>query len=189
MKVKSGKAKGRRLQNWVRSELLSGFKTLTDNDISCAIMGESGADIKLSNVARMLIPYCIECKNKESFKGIYDIIKQANENSKTQQIPLGINKKMKKDKEKKVDFNKAITIFISPTDTGFACGVSNEPIDSEQMGILMTLARGMMRLALQNPDFVFDEGIKDIYDNSKEPRKSDEVDFSKFLEQRKNKLN
>jgi len=96
---------------------------------------------------------------------------------------------MKKDKEKKVDFNKAIMIYISPTDTGFACGVSNEPIDSEQMGILMTLARGMMRLALQNPDFVFDEGIKDIYDKYKEPRKSDEVDFSKFLEQRKNKLN
>ena len=92
MKVKSGKAKGRRLQNWVRSALLSEFKTLTDNDISCAIMGESGADIKLSNVARMLIPYCIECKNKESFKGVYDIIKQANENSKTQQIPLGIIK-------------------------------------------------------------------------------------------------
>ena len=96
---------------------------------------------------------------------------------------------MKKDKEKKVDFNKAITIFISPTDTGFACGVANEPINSEKMGILMTLARGMMRLVLQNPDFVFDEGIKDIYDNSKAPRKSDEVDFSKFLEQRKNKLN
>ena len=37
--VRSRKAKGRRLQNWVRDTLLSIFKTLDDNDISCAIMG------------------------------------------------------------------------------------------------------------------------------------------------------
>ena len=90
--VRSRKAKGRRLQNWVRDTLLSIFKTLDDNDISCAIMGETGEDIKLSNPAKKLIPYSFECKNKQTFKGIYDIIEQAHSNCKPTQVPLGIIK-------------------------------------------------------------------------------------------------
>ena len=69
MKIRSRKAKGRRLQNWVRDELLSLFNNLSQDDISCAIMGETGEDIKLSNPAKKLIPYSFECKNKETFKG------------------------------------------------------------------------------------------------------------------------
>ena len=42
------------------------FNNLSQDDISCAIMGESGVDIKLSPKARKLIPYSIECKNKET---------------------------------------------------------------------------------------------------------------------------
>ena len=74
MKTRSRKAKGRRLQNWVRDELLTRFKQFTDEDIYCAIMGESGADVKFSPHAQQHIPYSIECKNKETFKSIYDII-------------------------------------------------------------------------------------------------------------------
>ena len=92
MKTRSRKAKGRRLQNWVRDTLLSIFKTLDDNDISCAIMGETGEDIKLSNPAKKLIPYSFECKNKETFKGIYDIMQQATSNCKKNQVPLGVIK-------------------------------------------------------------------------------------------------
>ena len=92
MKIRSRKAKGRRLQNWVRDELLSLFKNLIDGDIYCAIMGESGADVKFSPKAQKILPYSIECKNKETFKGIYDIIKQAQSNAKKNQIPLGVIK-------------------------------------------------------------------------------------------------
>ena len=92
MKIRSRKAKGRRLQNWVRDELLSLFKNLTDDDIYCAIIGESGADVKFSLKAQKILPYSIECKNKETFKGIYDIIKQAQSNAKKNQVPLGIIK-------------------------------------------------------------------------------------------------
>ena len=92
MKIRSRKAKGRRLQNWVRDELLLLFKNLTDDDIYCAIMGESGADVKFSPKAQKILPYSIECKNKETFKGIYDIIKQAQSNAKKNQIPLGVIK-------------------------------------------------------------------------------------------------
>ena len=92
MRTSSRKAKGRRLQNWVRDELLSRFPKLTDEDIFCAIMGESGADVKFSPQAQKVLPYSVECKNKETFKGIYDIMKQAQSNTKVTQIPLGIIK-------------------------------------------------------------------------------------------------
>ena len=40
-------------------------------------MGERVVDVKLSNKARKLIPFSIECKNQEKFKGIYSIYSQA----------------------------------------------------------------------------------------------------------------
>ena len=92
--VRSRKAKGRRLQNWVRDTLLEifAFKNLDSNDIKCAVMGETGEDIKLSNTAKRCIPYSFECKNKETFKGIYDIIDQAKSNSNARETPIGIIK-------------------------------------------------------------------------------------------------
>jgi len=93
--VRSRKAKGRRLQNWVRDMLLEIFSNdgfLDSNDIKCAVMGETGADIKLSNTAKKIIPYSFECKNKETFKGIYDIIDQAKSNSDKRETPIGIIK-------------------------------------------------------------------------------------------------
>ena len=92
MRTSSRKAKGRRLQNWVRDSLLSVFTNLDDNDVMCAIMGETGADIKLSNPAKKLIPYSFECKNKETFKGIYDIIAQAQSNSKASDVQIAVIK-------------------------------------------------------------------------------------------------
>ena len=91
--VRSRKAKGRRLQNWVRDVLLSTFPNLKkDEDVSCAIMGESGIDVKLSRFAQGLFPFSIECKNKETFKGIYDIVAQAQSNSKVTDVPVAIIK-------------------------------------------------------------------------------------------------
>jgi len=90
--VRSRKAKGRKLQQWVRDELLKVFPSLNNNDVQSAIMGESGQDIKLSNVAKESIKYSIECKNKQTFKGIYDIMEQAQSNAEAKQIPLAIIK-------------------------------------------------------------------------------------------------
>jgi len=80
--VRSRKAKGRRLQNWVRDALLSAFPNLKrDTDVWCAIMGESGIDIKLSEKAQKLFPFSIECKNKETWKGLYDSYDQSISNA------------------------------------------------------------------------------------------------------------
>ena len=80
--VRSRKAKGRRLQNWVRDALLCAFPSLKkDQDIWCAIMGESGIDVKLSKDAQKLFPFSIECKNKETWKGLYDAYDQSISNA------------------------------------------------------------------------------------------------------------
>ena len=77
MKVRSRKAKGRKLQDWVESSLRGLFSTLTNDDIRTAIMGESGADVKLSLKAKEIFPFDIECKNVETFKNVYRAYDQA----------------------------------------------------------------------------------------------------------------
>ena len=81
MKTRSGKAKGRRLQNKIRDLLLEHFSDkLEPDDVKVAIMGETGEDIKLSPAARRLIPYSFECKNQEKLN-IWSALEQASENS------------------------------------------------------------------------------------------------------------
>ena len=81
MNTRSGKAKGRRLQNKIRDLLLEHFSDkLEPDDVKVAIMGESGEDIKLSPAARKLIPYSFECKNQEKLS-IWSSLEQASENS------------------------------------------------------------------------------------------------------------
>jgi hypothetical protein len=74
--VASRKAKGRKLQDWVRDQLMEAFK-LNDDHIRSAIMGETGADVKLSRVALKKFPYKIECKNQEVYKRLYTDFAQA----------------------------------------------------------------------------------------------------------------
>jgi|TARA_R110000824_G_scaffold189220_1_gene370637 hypothetical protein len=86
MRTSSAKAKGRRLQDWVRDRLLAYLQTCCDPEdledtVTTAIMGESGADVKLVGRARKYFPYSIECKNQEKFSGIYNIIDQARNHS------------------------------------------------------------------------------------------------------------
>jgi len=92
MDTRSRKAKGRRLQNWVKEKLLLAFPSLTEDDVSGAVMGETGVDIKLSTKAKELIPYSIECKNKETFKGVYDIMVQANHHIKASETAIAVIK-------------------------------------------------------------------------------------------------
>jgi hypothetical protein len=53
------------------------FLTLTDDDVKVAIMGERGADVKLSKQAKKLFPYDIECKNTEGWAKVYNAYDQA----------------------------------------------------------------------------------------------------------------
>ena len=107
--VRSRKAKGRRLQNWVRDTLLGVFPSLEkDVDIWCAIMGESGVDIKLSKEAQKLFPFSVECKNKETWKGLYDAYDQAISNASLE--PVVVLKMNKRDPLLALDFKAFLNI-------------------------------------------------------------------------------
>ena len=63
MRPSSAKAKGRKLQQVVRDAVLNCFPFLTDKDVKSTTMGESGIDVQLSEAARKLFPWAVECKN------------------------------------------------------------------------------------------------------------------------------
>ena len=89
---------------------------------------------------------------------------------------------MEDGKDKEFDLAEAIKIYVVPSAKGFTCGLINEPpINSEKNYVAFTIAKGMIRLALLNPDFVFDEGLIGIEQEA-------DLDFKEFVERRKKKL-
>ena len=77
LKTQSAKAKGRRLQQWVKKTILKHFKGLTPRDVQSTSMGAQGEDIKLSGRAAERFPYSVECKNQEASAAIYNWYNQA----------------------------------------------------------------------------------------------------------------
>lgn len=111
MKTSSAKAKGRRLQNYVVEKLLgkSWNSVLIDEDIRPAIMGETGVDIKLSPLAKSVIPFDIECKNQENLN-IWKAIEQAEANSGKGRIPLLIFKRNNSGVYAVIEFEKLLDL-------------------------------------------------------------------------------
>ena len=64
MNTSSKKAKGRRLQKWVREVLIEKLK-IHEEDIESRSMGAGGEDLIMARAAREKFPYSIECKNQE----------------------------------------------------------------------------------------------------------------------------
>ena len=88
---KSGKAKGRRLQNHLRDMLIDAFGSLSPDDIKSQTMGMPGEDIVLSPAAKETIRYSFECKNKERMS-VWDGIDQAKTNAEDR-VPVLVIKK------------------------------------------------------------------------------------------------
>jgi hypothetical protein len=63
MKPQSAKAKGRKLQQYIRDEILIYFPELTDDDVRSTSMGSGGEDVQLSTKARTLFPFSVEAKS------------------------------------------------------------------------------------------------------------------------------
>ena len=79
MRTQSKKAKGRRLQQWVRDLLIEKLEVHPE-DIESRSMGAGGEDLIMSRSAREKFPYSIECKNQESLN-IWKSYEQAKQNS------------------------------------------------------------------------------------------------------------
>ena len=79
MKPQSAKAKGRKLQQWVRDQLIE-HRNIHPEDIESRSMGAGGEDLIMARDARQKFPYSIECKNQEKLN-IWDAHTQAQANS------------------------------------------------------------------------------------------------------------
>mgnify|MGYP003324384059 CR=1 FL=1 len=79
LKTQSAKAKGRRLQQWVRDLLIEKLEVHPE-DVESRSMGAGGEDLIMARAAREKFPYSIECKNQEKLN-IWESYKQASDNA------------------------------------------------------------------------------------------------------------
>ena len=75
MKTSSAKAKGRKLQQWMRNLLIEKLEVHPE-DIESRSMGAGGEDLIMARAAREKFPLSIECKNQEKVN-VWESYKQA----------------------------------------------------------------------------------------------------------------
>lgn len=94
MRVQSAKAKGRRLQQWVRDKLIE-MLDVHPEDIESRSMGAGGEDLIMARAARLKFPHSIECKNVEKLN-IWEAYEQATANGGDYEPIVVIKKNGKK---------------------------------------------------------------------------------------------
>lgn len=108
MRPQSCKAKGRRLQQWVRERLIEALD-IHPEDIESRSMGAGGEDLIMARAARLKFPHSIECKNVEKLN-IWEAYEQASANSGDYE-PIVIMKKNGKKPLVVVDAEYYIRLF------------------------------------------------------------------------------
>ena len=85
-----------------------------------------------------------------------------------------------------VDKLNFITIAVHPAEGGFACLVlekDNPPL-TQDYSVALTIAHGMVKMALDHPDIIFDEGV----DSMANPSQNKLVNVQEILFNKKRKL-
>ena len=90
MKTSTAKAKGRRLQQWMRTLLIERLD-IHPEDIESRPMGSQGEDLIMARAAREKFPFSIEAKNQVQLN-VWRAWQQANENRGKYQPLLVIKK-------------------------------------------------------------------------------------------------
>ena len=93
MKTQSAKAKGRQIQQWVRTQLIEQLDVQPE-DIESRSMGAGGEDLIMARAARQKFPFSIECKNVEKLN-VWEAYEQAKANCNDYE-PLVVMKKNQK---------------------------------------------------------------------------------------------
>ena len=70
MKTQSAKAKGRKLQQWVRDQIIEQLEVHPE-DIESRSMGAGGEDLIMARAARERFPFSVECKNVEKLNQLW----------------------------------------------------------------------------------------------------------------------
>ena len=66
--------------------------------------------------------------------------------------------------ENGLDTTNVITISVSPSKEGFICSVTEPkyaPL-TQEFSVALTIAHGMVKMALERPDIIFDEGVESL---------------------------
>jgi hypothetical protein len=113
MRPQSAKAKGRRLQQWVRDKLVECLN-IHPEDIESRSMGAGGEDLIMARAARQKFPHSIECKNVEKLN-IWDAYEQASANCGDYE-PLVVIKKNGKKPLVVIDAEYYIQLFGGNSD-------------------------------------------------------------------------
>jgi hypothetical protein len=109
MLTSSAKAKGRKLQQYVRDKLLEIFPELSDRDVISTPMGVAGEDIWLSEKANSLFPYSVEAKNQEGLN-IWDALNKT-EQSNRREAGILVFKRNKSKVYCAMDFDKFLELI------------------------------------------------------------------------------
>ena len=108
MKTSSAKAKGRKLQQWMRTLLIEKLDVHPE-DIESRSMGAGGEDLIMARAAREKFPLSIECKNQEKVN-VWESYKQAEENSNNHE-PVVVIKRNKSKPLVVIDAEYFVSLF------------------------------------------------------------------------------
>ena len=88
--------------------------------------------------------------------------------------------------ENGVDTKNIITISVYPAEEGFVCTITepNKMPLTADYSIALTIAHGMVKMALERPDIIFDEGIEAL----STPRTDTVVSVNDMIKLKKRKL-
>ena len=135
MKTSSAKAKGRRLQQFVRDAIRVKYQ-LPESDVVSTPMSVPGLDIQLSAHARTVFNYGCECKNCESLS-IYKVMEQCEMNAKKHHLkPLAVFSRNNTPKYAVIRFEEFMRLLPSgpaaTTDVAGLADVESEDVPQEE---------------------------------------------------------
>lgn len=108
MKTSSAKSKARRLQQHTARRILETFQ-LPESDAKSLPMGSQGEDIWLSQKARELFPFSVECKNVEKLN-VWAAFDQAKDNAGGH-FPLLVHSRNRSDVLATLRFDDLLTLL------------------------------------------------------------------------------
>ena len=90
--------------------------------------------------------------------------------------------------ENGLDTTSVITISVYPSKEGFVCSVTEPkyaPL-TQEFSVALTIAHGMVKMALERPDIIFDEGV----DALANPKENDNIiNLNDMINKKKDRLN
>ena len=86
------------------------------------------------------------------------------------------------------ELKNMITITVYPAEEGFVCSVTEPkyaPL-TQEFSVALTIAHGMVKMALERPDIIFDEGV----DALAIPKENDNIiNMNDMINKKKDRLN